>query len=287
MEGYIEVTGGKVWYKIVGAKKKGVPLLVVHGGPGVPHDYLETLDIFAEQRPVIFYDQLGCGNSDKPADQSLWTVDRFVEELEQVKSYLKLEKFHILGQSWGTMLTVEYLLRKKPEGVCSIILSAPYLSTNLWVADQQKWIEQLPREIAATICQHEASGEYSSPAYQEAMMTFYNKHVCRLNPWPECLNRSMQKIGFEIYSYMWGPSEFTMTGTLKNADLTSRLKEIDLPILYTCGEYDEATPETTKYYHNLTVNSEIHIFRDASHSHHLEKIDEFYTVVRNFLGKHE
>jgi len=286
-EGYIEVTGGKVWYQIVGARKKGIPLLVVHGGPGVPHDYLQTLEQFASERPVIFYDQLGCGNSDKPADQSLWTVDRFVEELEQVKSHLKIEKFHILGQSWGTMLTVEYLLRKKPEGMQSVILSAPYLSTTLWVADQQKWIEQLPQKIADTIRLYEASGEYSSPVYQEALMAFYNKHVCRLNPWPECLNRSMQKISFEIYNYMWGPSEFTMTGTLRNADLTTRLKEIDLPLLFSCGEFDEATPATTQYYQSLTPDSEIHVFQDASHSHHLEKIDEFSTVVRNFLAKHE
>ncbi|MFA5301678.1 MAG: alpha/beta fold hydrolase [Bacteroidales bacterium] len=114
-EGNVKVPGGNIWYKIVGAGKNGIPLLTVHGGPGAPHQYLNPLQALADQRPVIFYDQLGCGRSDRPTDPALWTVERFVEEL------------HILGQSWGSMLAVEYVLRKKPIGIRSLILSGPYL----------------------------------------------------------------------------------------------------------------------------------------------------------------
>jgi proline iminopeptidase len=146
-EGFIQVTGGKVWYRIVGADKKGIPLLTLHGGPGARHDYFEPLEALAVDRPVIFYDQLGCGNSDRPSDTTLWTVARFVEELEQVRESLHLEKVHLMGGSWGTMLAVEYMLRKKPDGVVSLILSGPYLSTPKWVADQQMWISQLPQNI--------------------------------------------------------------------------------------------------------------------------------------------
>jgi len=112
----------------VGADGKKIPLLLLHGGPGASHDYLEPLEPLSDERPVIFYDQLGCSNSDRPDDQSLWTIERFVEELEQVRETLQLREVHILGQSWGTMLGVEYMLMKKPHGVTSLILSGPCLS---------------------------------------------------------------------------------------------------------------------------------------------------------------
>ncbi|HBL75211.1 MAG: proline iminopeptidase [Bacteroidetes bacterium GWF2_42_66] len=282
-EGFIQVDGGKVWYRIAGADKKGIPFLVLHGGPGAPHDYLETLEALADERPVIFYDQLGCGNSEKPSDTTLWTTVRFVEELAQVRAALKLDEVHILGQSWGTMLTTEYMLRKKPEGVRSLVLSGPYLSTPIWVADQQILISQLPKDVQDTIRKYEANGDYSSSSYQEAMMIFYGRHLCRLDPWPGCLNRTMEKMGAEVYGYMWGPSEFTMTGSLMTVDLTGHLGEITVPVLFTCGEYDEATPATTKYYQSKLPGSEIHIFEGASHSHHLEKMNEYNQLVRDFL----
>src|SRR5262249_10200477 len=116
-EGKVAVEGGNVWYRIVGADKPGVPLLILHGGPGIPHDYLEPLDALANERPVVFYDQLGCGNSDRPKDKSLWTIEQFVDELAKVRAALKLDRVHILGHSWGTILAVEYMLKQKRDGV--------------------------------------------------------------------------------------------------------------------------------------------------------------------------
>ncbi len=286
-EGMIKVTGGKIWYKIVGANKTGIPLLTLHGGPGAPHDYLEPLEVLANDRPVIFYDQLGCGNSERPSDTTLWNVARFVEELDQVRTALHLEKVHLMGQSWGAMLAVEYMLRKKPKGVVSLILSGPLLSTPRWIADQQIWISQLPPNIRDTIRKYEENGNFASPSYQDAMMYYYRQHVCRLDPWPDCLNKAMEKLGIEVYEYMWGPSEFTMTGTLKNADLSEQLNLINVPTLFTCGEFDEATPATTSYFQQKIPGSEIHIFKGASHSHLLEKPDEYLQVIRSFLEKHE
>jgi len=286
-EGFIEVPGGRVWYRIVGADKPGVPLLTLHGGPGAPHDYLEPMEALATDRPVIFYDQLGCGNSELPTDTSLWNVERFVEELEQVRTALKLDKVHLMGQSWGTMLAVEYMLRKKPEGVMSLILSGPYLSTPQWVADQQEWITQLPETVRDTILKYEANGDFAAPAYQEAMVAFYNKHLCRINPWPDALNRAFEKMGMAVYMHMWGPSEFTMTGTLKNADLTEQLHEIKIPVLFTCGEFDEATPATTSLYKSKISGAEMHVFEGASHSHILEKPEDYNQRVSDFLSKSE
>lgn len=286
-QGYISVTNGRIWYKIVGKNKKGIPILVLHGGPGVPHDYLEPLAGLADERPVVFYDQLGCGNSDTPDDTSLWNIERFVEELHQVREALGLKKVHIIGQSWGTSLAVDYLLTKHPNGVVSLILSGPLLSTSRWIEDQQAYIAELPKETRETITKCEDAGEFDSPEYQKAMSAYYKIHVCRLAPWPECLNRSISKMNVAIYECMWGPSEFTVTGALKEYERTDRLKEIEVPVLLTCGQHDEATPETTKHYHNNLPESELYVFEDASHEHHLEKTREYIAVVRDFLHRTE
>jgi len=286
-EGYIPVTGGKVWYKIAGKNQTGIPLLIVHGGPGVSHDYLEPLGVLGDERPVIFYDQLGCGKSDRPADKNLWTIAHFVEELHQVRQALELKKCYILGQSWGAALAVDYLLRKHPKGVESLILSGPLLSASRWIADQNAYIRELPKSTRETILKSEQTGAYSSPQYQAAMMEFYRRHVCRLDTWPDCLNRSFETLNFAVYEYMWGPSEFTVTGELKRYERVNRLKEIGIPVLFTCGEYDEATPATTQYFQDHLPGSQIHIFEDASHEHHLEKPQEYLRVIRNFLNNVE
>ncbi len=286
-EGFVAVEGGNVWYRIVGADKKGIPLLIVHGGPGAPHDYLESLEALSGERPVVFYDQLGCGNSDRPEDTSLWTVERFVAELEQVRIALKLDMVHILGQSWGTMLSVEYLLRKNPSGVKSLILSAPFLSTPIWAEDQRKLITQLDPEIQKTMFDCEQTGDYESVAYQNAMMVFYEKHLCRINPWPDCIQRTFEKMGVAVYNYMWGPSEFTTTGTLANADVTNELSKIEVPTLFTCGEFDEATPVSTLLFQRMLPGSEIKIFQDASHQHHIEQKDVYNSLVREFIARND
>ncbi|MDN7024723.1 alpha/beta fold hydrolase [Methanoculleus sp. FWC-SCC1] len=282
-EGFIPVPGGNIWYRIVGADAPGTPLLVLHGGPGASSDYLEPLKALADERPVIFYDQLGGGNSDRPGDPSLWTVNRSVAEIDAVCTALDLDRVHILGQSWGTALAVEYTLTAGRDRARSLVLSAPCLSAGRWAADQQAHIADLPEDVRAAIREGEASGDFASPEYQEAMMVFYNRHVCRLEPWPDCLNRTFEKLGFPVYERMWGPSEFTVTGTLRDYDCTPRLGGIAVPVLFTCGEHDEASPVTTAYYAGLVPGAKIAVFPDASHEHHLEKSEEYLKTVREFL----
>lgn len=281
-EGRIPVRGGEIWYKVAGINRQGVPLMVLHGGPGASHDYLEPMEALANERPVVFYDQLGCGNSDKPENIALWTVKRYVDEVSRLRGALGLKAVHIMGQSWGTSLAVDYVLGK-PEGVVSLVLSGPLLSASRWIEDQKAHIAELPADLRQTIRTCEDTGAFGSPEYQDAVMAYYKRHVCRLDPWPECLNRSFEKLNFAVYEYMWGPSEFTVTGALKNYERVDRLNAITVPVLLTCGSHDEAPPLTTRYYHENLPGSEVHVFEDASHEHHLEKQAEYMTVVRDFL----
>jgi len=282
----ISVRGGNIWYRIEGVDKTKAPLIALHGGPGTPHDYLEPLVALSDERPVVFYDQLGCGRSDRPDNESLWTVERFVEELHQLKVRLEIAEFHIFGQSWGSMLAMQYYFTY-PTGIRSLILSGPALSAQRFSQDARKLLTKLPYEVQEAVQKAEASSDYASADYQEAIEAFYKSFVCRLEPWPDCLNMTIEGMSSSVYEHMWGPSEFTCTGTLKDFDCTNRLSEIKVPVLYTCGRYDEATPETTEFYHTRTPISEIRVIEDASHEHHLEKPDEYLSVVRDFLRRVE
>ncbi len=286
-EAYVDVMGGKIWYRISGADKEGIPLLVVHGGPGAPHYYLSSLEELADTRPVILYDQLGCGKSERPSDTLLWTVDRFTDELEALVNALDLKQFHLLGQSWGGYLATTYLLAHPEREIQSLTLSAPLLSTALWLSDQQYWISELPQAMQDTIRDCEARGDFASPAYQEAMMEFYRRHLCRMDPWPDCLFQTMDEMGLEVYNYMWGPSEFTVTGTLKDADISGQLHLIDIPCLITCGLYDEARPETMAIFQGLIPDARLEVFNQSAHQHHIEEADAYHSVLRSFLKTSE
>lgn len=286
-EGFIQTPDGKVWYRIVCAGSAGIPLLVLHGGPGFPHDYLEPLEALADERPVIFYDQLGCGRSDRPDDPALWTLERYVDEVAAVRAALGLKTVHLLGQSWGTMLAVAYLSRFGQTGVVSLVLSAPYISTPRWIADQRAYLAEMPASVQEAVRTHEASGDYAAPAYLDAVDAFYREHLCRLDTWPDCLLRAMEGAGTAIYETMWGPSEFTVTGTLLTTDLSSQLASLTIPVLFTCGGYDEATPATTRFYQELTPGAAMLVFAGASHQHHLEQPEQYLAAVRRFLAASE
>ena len=280
-EGYILVEGGRVWYKIAGAGKPGIPLLTLHGGPGYPHDYLEPLQQLADERPVIFYDQLGCGQSDQPDDRALWRIDRFLRELEQVRRSLALAQVHLFGHSWGSMLAVDYVLGG--ESVTSLILAGPALSIPRWRADAAQLRKTLPAEVQETLACHEAAGATNTLKYRAATKQYYHRYLCRMDPWPDQMNRSHQASSGAVYREMWGPSEFYATGNLINYDRTDRLCAIAAPTLYTCGRYDEATPEATAWYRSLTPSAEMLIFEHSAHMPHLEETDAYLSALRDFL----
>lgn len=284
-EGYIPVTGGLVWYQAVNPGD-GIPLLTLHGGPGSPHDYLEPLERLANERPIIFYDQLGCGKSERPDDTMLWKRNRFVEELDQIRQALNLEQVHLFGHSWGSMLAIDYALTK-PDGLMSLILASPALSIPRWLKDMEAYRKSLPTDVQQILEEHESNDTTDSEDYQRAAMEFYQRYLCRLHPWPESLERTIAGEGTIVYNAMWGPSEFFMTGNLLNYDCTTELGKIDIPTLFTCGRYDEATPETTAWYQSLLPQSEIAVFEQSAHMPHLEEMEHYLQTVRNFLRRVE
>jgi len=290
-EGFVSFRGYNVWYRIVGDREAPgrAPLLCLHGGPGATHDYLEPLEaVAATGRRVIFYDQLGNGNSDHPNDASMWTVPLFVEELGVIRRALGLERVHLLGQSWGGMLAMEYALTK-PAGLASLILADSLASMPQWIAEINRLRAELPSEVQATLLKHEAAGTTDDPEYQEGMMVFYGRHICRLDPWPDCLNRTLERVlqSPEVYSTMWGASEFHVTGTLKDWDIANRLDEIRVPALVVGGRYDEATPAMTEALHRGMAGSEWVIFENSAHMPHLEETKRYMQVLTDFLDRVE
>ena len=270
-----------MWYQAVGAGS-GSPLLVLHGGPGLPHDYLEPLTALADDRPVVFFDQLGCGRSERPVDPSLWRLGRFISEVGQVRLALGLERVHVLGHSWGAILAVEHYLAQ-PDGVLSLTLCSPSLSIPQWLDDVTRYRKLLPVDVQRVLDQHERNGTTDSAEYEAAVMVFYRRHLCRLNPWPECLQRAMDESGDDVYETLWGASEFHITGTLRNYDCTARLPDIRVPTLFTCGQYDEATPTTVGRFRTLIPGALHAVFENSAHVPHLEDTTEFLKTVRAAL----
>ncbi|HEY0739954.1 MAG TPA: proline iminopeptidase-family hydrolase [Chryseosolibacter sp.] len=284
-QGFVEVPGGKIWYEVIGAEKKKTPLLLLHGGPGFTSDYLRPLAALANERPVIFYDQLGAGRSDRPQDTSLWNIDRFVTELELLCEHLKLDTLHLFGHSWGTMLTTQYLT-KSPKGIKTLILAGPCLNAQQWIKDTNLLRSQLPQAIQDSLKWHEDKGTTSSPGYIQATDEFYKRYFCRI-PFTPDVQKSFDEQSLSVYNTMWGNNEFTATGNLKNFNRTDVLHTISVPTLFTCGRFDEATPATTQAYAAQVKNSEVVVIEDASHQSMNEKPDEYVKVVREFLGRNE
>ncbi len=288
-EGFVSVRGYNVWYRIVGERDEPgrLPLLCLHGGPGAPHDYLEPLEAVARSgRRVIFYDQLGCGNSDQPSDPSLWTVEYFVEEVGAVRRALALDRVHLLGQSWGGMLALEYALTQ-PSGLTSLVLASTTASVPQWIAEANRLLAAIPSEVRETLRQHEEAGTTDDPAYQEAMMVFYRRHVCRLAEWPDYVTRAFDLLRHEVYGTMWGPSEFHATGTLQEWDVTDRLGEIRVPTLITAGRYDEATPRLAEALRRGIPDAEVVIFEESAHLAHAEEPERYRQVLNDFLTRIE
>lgn len=285
--GYFPVRGGGAWYRMNGAEHFSAgktPLVVIHGGPGFSHHYLLPIVDLAEDRPVIFYDQLDSGHSDRPNNPANWTVDRFVSEIDDLRDALGLDRLAILGNSWGGTVTAEYAMRQ-PAGLEAAILSSPLLSTERWIADNTAYREELPEELQETMRKHEEAGTIGSDEYQDAVMVFYRKHLNRQDPWPKELNRAFELVNGELYETMWGPTEFNATGTLKDYDSTDRLPKISAPTLYICGEYDESTPGANRDFAAKTPNAEVKVIKNASHTAFLEKRKEFMAQVREYLAR--
>lgn len=279
-EGFVNVSGGQVWYKIVG-EGNATPIILLHGGPGIPSYYLNPLAELSKNRPVIFYDQLGCGRSKQKLDTSLMTVSSYVEQLEQLRKALGVTEFYLYGSSWGTMLGIDYYL-KYPTSVKAIIFSSPCLSAKMWSSDADTLISTLPDSIQLAIQTNLKNRSFDSPDYVKAADVYYKNFVTR-TPSAD-IDSAFARMNKDVYEYMWGPSEFITLGTLKDYDRTNRLGEIKVPTLFIAGEYDEARPVTVKYYQSLVPESSFILMKNSGHLTMQDNPQQDIRAIRNFLS---
>ena len=282
-EGFVEVEGGKIWYRINGEGDK-TPVILLHGGPGSSSFYLEPLKELSDDRPVIFIDQLGCGRSTRITDTTLMTIEKNVEQLEQVRKALKLEKFYLYGHSWGTMLGMDYYL-KYPKGIQGLIFSSPLFSTKIWTDDADTLIATLPLAVQSSIKESEKQKNFNNEAYKQAMEVYYKAYVRRSDKSKSQQDTAAKFFGENVYNFMWGPSEFTATGNLLNYNRLKDLPKITVPTLLTAGEYDEARPSSVRYYTSLIPGSQFKEIPHAAHSTMMDNPKEYIGVLREFLRK--
>lgn len=302
--GFINVTGGRIWYERIKTGDK-LPIIIIPGGPGNPHGYLRSLQFLAIDRAVVFYDPLGCGESTNPnpleptkkvRDKSLWTMERFLEELETLLNYLGIEKAHLFGHSFGSLLATEFALRY-PEKVGSLILEGACFSIPKWKEDTEKYRSELPQEVQEKLNNYRLFelikwvddknvSDYKlikGSDYNDAIIKAYTDIICMVKPWPLEMLAALEKMNEQAYEVMWGQNSFLITGTLANYDLSTRLTEISCPTLLTYGRHDIVREETAEYYKGLIKNSKLVTFEQSAHVPHIEERVEYIYCLSDFL----
>ena len=281
----------KVWTKTVG-NNPTIKVLLLHGGPGLTHECFESFDGYFPNQSIeyIYYDQLGSYYSDQPNDNRLWTNERFVEEVEQVRKALKLDNtnFYLLGQSWGGILAMEYALKyqKNLKGliISNMMASAPEYNQYA----EEVLGPQLPSEVFNQIKTFEKNKDYTNPKYTELLFNYYyTKHILRkpIEEWPESINRAFKHINPNVYIFMQGPSEFGITGnaTLKNWDIKSKLKTLTIPTLAIGAKYDTMNPEHMKWIANEVQNGRFLFCPNGSHLSQYDDQKNYFSGVIQFL----
>lgn len=292
VEGSAEFRGLRTWYRITGdlASAKA-PLVVVHGGPGMAHNYLLSLTALARGgRAVIHYDQVGVGRSSHlpQAEREFWTVELFVSELDALLRHLGIERrYHLLGQSWGGMLGAEHAVLR-PPGLRSLVLANSPASMALWLQEANRLRALLPPPVQATLLRHEAAGTTDSAEYADAVRVFYDRHVCRV-AWPPEVEATFAAVEADptVYHTMNGPSEFHCVGTIRDWSIVERLDRIDVPTLLVSGRHDEATEAVVQPFADRIADVRWRIFEDSSHMPHVEETEAFVVTVDGFISAYD
>lgn len=289
--GYVPFKNYQTYYRIVGDLKSGVtPLLLLHGGPGSTHNYFEAFDVLAEQtgRPIVMYDQLGCGLSSMPTDTQAYCAATWVAELQNLRDYLGLTKVHLLGQSWGGMLAIIYLCDYAPQGIQSLILASTLSSAQLWAQEQHRLIKFMPANEQAAIAQAEATGDFTEPAYLAANAHFMTLHasgpVTAASP---AYLRRPKVSGAVAYETAWGPNEYCPTGNLADYDYTVKLAKLTVPTLVTSGTNDLCTPLVAKTMVDQLKNADWALFAASRHMAFIDEATAYRQRLQSWLGAHD
>jgi proline iminopeptidase len=285
-EGYVKVLGYWLFYRSFGESGTRGTVLCLHGGPGGGQGGMTWLGKLSEEGfRVVMYDQLGAGRSDKPASELLYSMERYVEEVEGVRQTLSLGRVHLWGGSFGAFLNVGYAV-KYSKNLASLMPSSGTSSSPLAIAEMMRLRREAPSWVQVTLEKYEGLNDLPNPEYLKAVDYLYRKHTCSLDPLPPGY-RMPSETRLEdtslVYKLMWGAHEFYPTGNMKYWDVTDQLGIIDCPTLITCGEYDEITPRNSELLHDGIRNSKLHIFEGCTHSARREKPDEYYQVHSDFL----
>ena len=289
-EGFMPFKGYKTYYRVVGEHTPGKsPLLLLHGGPGSTHNYFEVLDsLVATGRQIISYDQLGCGQSYVADRPDLWNQEVWTEELIALRKHLGLDRVHILGQSWGGMLLIGYLIDRQPSGIVSAILSSTLSNSQLWGHEQHRLIRFMSEKDQQAIALAEQTGNYDAEDYTRANARFMELHCAGAvtADSPECLRRK-KKSGDEAYLVAWGPNEYTPMGNLRDFDYTERLKEIACPCLITSGTNDLCTPLVAKTMFDRIHHARWELFDGTRHMSFVEQNDKYIQLLADWMEETE
>jgi proline-specific peptidase len=280
-EGKIGGPHGSIFYRIVG-DSNAVPLLVVHGGPGLTHDYLRDLDALADERPVIYYDQIGCGRSDRPREPGPWTLATFADEIDTVRGALGLARVHLFGQSAGGWTAIEYALRA-PAGLASLHLANTCASIPHFERGVAQLRAALPGGVGAVIDAHESSGGAAGPDYLAAAGLFNRLHFSGTDDVPTRVHASLRALNPAIYRVMVGTG-LTFTGNMAGWDVTDRLGDLDLPVLVTSGRFDEMTPDVVRAMVDAIPDARWQLFEQSAHLPMVTETDAFMRATREFLA---
>lgn len=281
----VDVDGHKVVAYSFGSGEE--VLFCVNGGPGLPCDYVRDAHSWLadEGFRVVAFDQLGCGASDRPDDDALWTVERYVEETETVRRALGLGRVHYYGQSWGTWLGMEYALTY-PESFKTITLANGAGDIPHLVGELMRLRRALGPETEAMMLRHEADGSIDHAEYAAAITILNYRHVCRLDVWPDPVNRSLSDWNMAPYRAIQGPNEFCYTGNIKDKNWLPSLHQVTQPALVLCGMYDELTPSCSKKIYDALPNATLKVFRNASHLPMWEEPQAYFETLLGFLNAH-
>jgi len=293
-EDYLPFRDYRTWYRITGSLDSGkLPLVVAHGGPGCTHDYVDSFKGISvlDGRAVIHYDQLGNGNSTRLPEKGpdFWTPALFLEELDALLAHLGIaDRYAFLGQSWGGMLGAEHAV-SKPKGLKALVIANSPANMHTWVSEANRLREELPRKVQDTLLKHEQAGTLTDPEYITASRVFYDRHVCRVSPWPAEVARTFAIMDEDntVYRNMNGPTEFHVIGTMKDWTIEDRLSRIEAPTLLISGKYDEATPLVVKPYIDNVPHCEWVLFEQSSHMPHVEEKELCLSTTSQFLSRHD
>jgi proline iminopeptidase len=276
----LAVDGGTIWYKVSGSGG-GTPVILLHGGPGFSSYYLKPLEALGDERKVVRYDQLGGGKSSGLTDTTKMTIAHFVAELDSLRSHLGYPRVHLVGHSWGTILGLEYY-RAHPDRVASLTLASGALDIPQWERHARALLATLPDSMQRAVKRREAEQKFDAPDYQAAIENFYGRYVW-LRPVKADLDSTMSQVNTSIYNYMQGPSEFTITGTLKGYDAKSFLPKVRVPTLFTVGAVDEADPMTIRRFASMVPGGKVVVIRNAAHITTWDNPEAMNSAVRAHL----